>query len=67
MAAFNTVGMCMMDAVDQSRMEEIMCYIECRFRSYVIDAPQSFVMKILIVTVYVMIEITCLTFMKDWF
>ena len=44
--AVNTVGMYMMVAVEQSRMEEIMCYIECRIRIHAIDAPQSFVMKI---------------------
>ena len=65
--AVNTVGMYMMVAVEQSRMEEMLCYIECRFRIHVMDAPQSFVMKILIVSVDVMIEIACLTFMKDWF
>ena len=64
--AVNAVGMYMMVAVEQSRMEEIMCYIECRFRIHVIDAPQSLVMIILIVSVYVMVEIACLTFMKDW-
>ena len=63
--AVNTVGMYMMVAVEQSRMEEIMCYIECRFRSYIIDAPLSLIMIILIVSVNVMIEITYLAFMKD--